>query len=110
MKVKLEKIDVNSFVYRILHSDEWDDFKRKKVFHGNDLDKKSGYIHLSDKKQLKKTINIYFKKKKVVILKIDIEKLKEKIIWETSRGGEKFPHLYDSLTLENVVKVDSSNV
>ena len=64
---------------------------------------------MSDKKQLKKTINIYFKKKKVVILKIDIEKLKEKILWETSRGGEKFPHLYDSLTLENVVEVDSPN-
>jgi|TARA_B100002051_G_scaffold227632_1_gene223815 uncharacterized protein (DUF952 family) len=100
---------VNSFVYRILHPDEWDDFKRKKVFYGNDLDKKSGYIHLSEKKQLKKTINIYFKKKKVVILKIDTEKLKKKILWETSRGGEKFPHLYDSLTLENVVKVDSAN-
>ena len=55
---------MNSFVYRILHPDEWDDFKRKKVFYGNDLDKKSGYIHLSEKKQLKKTINIYFKKKK----------------------------------------------
>ena len=55
---------MNSFVYRILHLDEWDDFKRKKVFYGNDLDKKSGYIHLSEKKQLKKTINIYFKKKK----------------------------------------------
>ena len=100
---------MNSFVYRILHPDEWDDFKRKKVFYGNDLDKKSGYIHLSEKKQLKKTINVYFKKKKVVILKIDTEKLKEKILWETSRGGEKVPHLYDSLTLENVVKVDSAN-
>ena len=44
-----------------------------------------------------------------MILKIDTEKLKEKILWETSRGGEKFPHLYDSLTLENVVKVDSAN-
>ena len=84
-------------------------FQKKKVFYGNDLDKKSGYIHLSEKKQLKKTINIYFKKKKVVILKICTEKLKEKILWETSRGGEKFPHLYDSLTLENVVKVDSAN-
>ena len=83
--------------------------KEKKYFMGNDLDKKSGYIHLSEKKQLKKTINIYFKKKKVVILKIDTEKLKEKILWETSRGGEKFPHLYDRLTLESVVKVDSAN-
>ena len=100
---------MNSFVYRILHPKEWDDFRRKKVFYGNDLDKKSGYIHLSEKKQLEKTIKIYFHKKKVVILKIDTERLKEKLLWEVSRGGEKFPHLYDSLTLENVVKVDSAN-
>lgn len=100
---------MNSFVYRILHLKEWDDFKRKKVFYGNDLDKKSGYIHLSKKKQLEKTINIYFQKQKVVILKIDTERLKENLLWETSRGGEKFPHLYDSLTLESVVKVDIPN-
>tara|TARA_B100001564_G_scaffold358015_1_gene375629 strand:- start:959 stop:1264 length:306 start_codon:yes stop_codon:yes gene_type:complete len=100
---------VNSFVYRILHPEEWDDFRRKKVFYGNDLDKKSGYIHLSEKKQLEKTIKIYFQNKKVVILKIDIERLKEKLLWEISRGGEKFPHLYDRLILESVVKVDRLN-
>ena len=55
---------MNSFVYRILHPEEWDDFRKKKVFYGNDLDKKSGYIHLSEKKQLEKTIKIYFQKKK----------------------------------------------
>ena len=100
---------MNSFVYRILHPEEWDDFRRKKVFYGNDLDKKSGYIHLSEKKQLEKTIKIYFQKKKVVILKIDTERLKEKLLWEISRGGEKFPHLYGWLTLESVVKADESN-
>ena len=100
---------MKSFVYRILHPEEWDDFRRKKVFYGNDLDKKSGYIHLSEKKQLEKTIKIYFLNKKVVILKIDIERLKKKPLWEISRGGEKFPHLYDRLTLESVVRVDRSN-
>merc|ERR1711991_113105 len=108
-RVKLEKIDVNSFVYRILHPKEWDDFRRKKVFYGNDLDKKSGYIHLSEKKQLEKTKKIYFQKRKVVILKIDTKRLKEKLLWEISRGGEKFPRLYGRLTLESVVKADGSN-
>ena len=101
---------MKSFVYRILNPEEWIDFKKKKVFYGNDLDKKSGYIHLSHKKQLKKTIEIYFQKKKIVILKINTKELKEKLIWETSRGGEKFPHLYDRLTLESVVKADSPDV
>ena len=100
---------MNSFVYRILHPEEWDDFRRKKVFYGNDLDKKSGYIHLSEKKQLEKTKKIYFQKRKVVILKIDTKRLKEKLLWEISRGGEKFPHLYGRLTLESVVKADGSN-
>ena len=61
------------------------------------------------KKQLEKTIKIYFLNKKVVILKIDIERLKKKPLWEISRGGETFPHLYDRLTLESVVRVDRSN-
>ena len=103
-------MEVNSFVYRVLYPEEWIDFKKKKVFYGNDLDQKSGYIHLSNKDQLKKTINIYFKKKKIVILKIETKMLKQKLLWEISRSGDKFPHLYDRLTLESVVKVDTLNV
>ena len=56
--------------------------------------------------QLKSTIEIYFPKKKIVILKIDVDNLREKLVWEKSRDGEYFPHLYDKLILENVVKVD----
>ncbi len=103
-------MEVNSFVYRVLYPEEWVDFKKKKVFYGNDLDQKSGYIHLSNKEQLKKTINIYFKKKKIVILKIETKMLKKKLLWEISRGGQKFPHLYGRLNLESVVKVDTLNV
>ena len=98
------------FVYRVLDQEEWFNFKKKKVFYGNDLDQRSGYIHLSEKDQLRKTIDVYFKEKKIVILKIKTKNLKQKLLWEISRAGEKFPHLYDKLTLENVVKVDYPNV
>ena len=101
---------MNSFVYRILNPEEWVNFKKKKLFSGNHLDKRSGYIHLSSKDQLRKTIDIYFKEKKIVILKIETKKLKKKIVWEISRGGEKFPHLYDKLNIESVVGVDHSDV
>ena len=101
---------MNSLVYRILYPKEWADFKKKKVFSGNQLDQRSGYIHLSRKDQLRKTIDIYFKEKKIVILKIDTKKLKKQIVWEISRGGEKFPHLYDNLNLESVVRVNNPNV
>ena len=101
---------MNSFVYRILNPEEWVNFKKKKVFSGNNLDKRSGYIHLSSKDQLRKTIEKYFREKKIVILKIEIKKLKKKIVWEISRGGEKFPHLYDKLNIESVVGVDHPDV
>ena len=101
---------MNSFVYRILNPEEWVNFKKKKLFSGNNLDKRSGYIHLSSKDQLRKTIEIYFKEKKIVILKIETKKLKKKIVWEISRGGEKFPHLYDKLNIESVVGVDHPDV
>jgi uncharacterized protein (DUF952 family) len=101
---------VKRFVYRVLDLEEWLNFKKKKVFIGNDLDQRSGYIHLSQKDQLRKTIDIYFKKKKIVILKIRTKNLKQKLLWETSREGEKFPHLYDKLSLESVVKADYPNV
>ena len=101
---------MNSFVYRILNPEEWVNFKKKKLFSGNHLDKRSGYIHLSSKDQLRKTIEKYFREKKIVILKIEIKKLKKKIVWEISRGGEKFPHLYDKLNIESVVGVDHPDV
>ncbi len=51
------------FVYRVLDLEEWFNFKKKKVFYGNDLDQSYGYINLSQKDQLRKTINIYLKEK-----------------------------------------------
>ena len=46
------------FVYRVLDLEEWFNFKKKKVFYGNDLDQISGYIHLSEKDQLRKTLDV----------------------------------------------------
>ena len=109
LRLKLNKSKEKSFVYSVLDEKEWSYFNRNKIFCGNLLDRKSGYIHLSKYNQLKSTIEIYFPKKKIVILKIDVDNLREKLVWEKSRDGEYFPHLYDKLILENVVKVDFFN-
>ena len=41
-----------SFVYRVMLNNEWDEFKKKKKFFGNKLDIQSGFIHLSTKSQI----------------------------------------------------------
>ena len=98
------------YVYRVLNLKEWREFKRKKCFFGNSVDKKSGFIHLSTSDQLKKTIEIHFKDiKELVVLKINSKKLNRKIIWEESRDGENFPHLYDFLPIDCVNEIKFYN-
>ena len=46
-----------------------------------------------------------------MILKINTKEFEAKVIYgKLQEAGEKFPHLYGKLTLENVVKVDIPNV
>ena len=74
------------FVYRVMKLDEWSVFKKNKEFFGNSFDKKSGFIHLSTKKQLNKTIDLYFNNNtKLIILKFNVKKFGKDLKWEKSR-------------------------
>ena len=96
-------------LFKVLSTYEWAKFKKKKEYNGNSLDHKSGFIHLSTQRQLKKTINLYFKKdQKIVILKFNSKDLNQSLKWELSRNNEFFPHLYDSLNYKDVKKVEFS--
>ena len=39
-------------VYRVFKKEEFEEFENKEFFSGNTLDKESGFIHLSTKKQI----------------------------------------------------------
>ncbi len=92
-----------------MSEEEWIDFKKKKKYKGNGLDQKSGFIHLSTKKQLIQTINLHFKNnQKIVILRFSSQDLKNSLKWELSRNNELFPHLYDSLNFKDIKKVEFS--
>jgi uncharacterized protein (DUF952 family) len=43
----------------------------------------------------------------LVLLAVDPEQLGERLRWETSRGGELFPHLYGPLDLAHVISVEA---
>ena len=70
------------------------------------MDKKSGFIHLSNRQQLKDTIRFHYKKfKKVKILFIEKDLLETNLKWEKSRNDVKFPHYYGVMKLCQVKKV-----
>ena len=64
------------YVYKICTSEEWEKAKKKGKYEGSKKDKEDGFIHFSDKEQLKETLNkFFFKQKNLILLKIDAFKL-----------------------------------
>jgi len=99
------KID-NQYVYRVFSKVEFENFKKKKIFNGNNLDLNSGFIHLSKKEQLKGTLSEYFKNENdLVIAEFKTENLIEYLRWEVSRNNEVFPHFYNNLKFAWLNKV-----
>jgi len=95
------------FVYRVFRKKELEDFRKKKLFLGNDLDVSSGFIHLSTDHQIEDTINKYFKKEPIYIVKFKVSDLEDSLRWEKSRNKEIFPHYYGILKSSLIIKITS---
>lgn len=73
------------------------------VFKGSPIDLADGFIHLSTGAQLTETVNRHFAgQRDLTIAAIDLVALGDSVRWETSRGGQLFPHLYGPLLPRNV--------
>jgi len=93
-------------IYKILRRDEWMAAKAAGVFEGSGIDHRDGYIHFSTAEQAQETARLHFKgATDLVVLEIDATALGEAIMWEPSRGGSLFPHLYGKLPTQRVISV-----
>eukprot|EP01092_Planopodium_desertum_P012461 TRINITY_DN58_c0_g1_i1.p1 TRINITY_DN58_c0_g1~~TRINITY_DN58_c0_g1_i1.p1 ORF type:complete len:116 (+),score=10.75 TRINITY_DN58_c0_g1_i1:1-348(+) len=65
---------------------------------------KEGFIHFSQAHQVIGTLNRIFKgNKDLLLLSIDVKKLKAKLIYEKSESAlDPFPHLYGELNLDAI--------
>ena len=96
-------------VYKILTPKEWETAKENgKVL--TEPDHNDGFIHLSTSSQLGLTLSLYYKDyKEVVLLQVDTDKVKDKLILEepVPRGSRSgfFPHIYGELLTEQITKV-----
>ena len=94
-----------NFVYRVFRKQELKEFRIKNLFRGNELDIDSGFIHLSTNQQIKETINKYFKKEDVYIVKFKVSDLEDSLRWEKSRNDEIFPHYYGTLKSSLIIEI-----
>jgi uncharacterized protein (DUF952 family) len=90
--------------YKVLTADQMAALERDGSFAGAPVDVADGYIHLSTAAQLTETVDKHFAgQHDLHVAAVDLEALGDQIRWEESRGGQLFPHLYGTLTLDTVV-------
>lgn len=93
------------YAYKLLDAAEWREALTRRVFHGSAVDLADGYIHLSTAAQLEETARKHFAGRAgLVRLTVDLEALGEAVVWEPSRGGALFPHVYGPLPTSAVTE------
>jgi len=94
----------DTIAYKLLLGPELLALERDGTFAGAPIDLADGYIHMSTAAQIDETARRYFADKPDVhVVAVDVEALGEAVRWESSRGGDLFPHLYAALTMDSVL-------
>lgn len=92
---------MSAYIYKICPAPLWEEACKRGEFTGAEIDISDGYIHFSTARQVRETASKHFSGQgDLNLIQLDASKLD--IIWERSRGGQLFPHLYASLPLNTV--------
>jgi len=83
------------FVYKIATEAAYAPARTASHFDGMPIDVRDGYIHFSSADQLSETLRLHFAGQDgLVLLAVRSADLGDDLVWEASRGGALFPHLY----------------
>lgn len=100
-----------SIAFKILSRADWAAFRAAGVHGGSEVDRADGYIHMSSADQLAETARRHYAgRTELVVLSVDLDSLGEALVWEPSRGGAMFPHLYADLPLTAVTEARALEV
>jgi uncharacterized protein (DUF952 family) len=84
--------------YKIIAAEEWGDIAASGAYGGSAVDLADGYIHLSTETQFAETASKHYAGREgLMSLTVDLSALGETVVWEPSRGGQLFPHIYGDL-------------
>ena len=82
-------------IYKICEQVVWRAAEAGRAFFGTEADDRDGFIHFSTAGQLAETVaKHYAGKTDLVLVAVDADALGMTLVWERSRGGDMFPHLY----------------
>jgi uncharacterized protein (DUF952 family) len=88
----------SSLIFKIVAQEEWAHACTAGTYSGSADDIRDGFIHLSAAHQLQSTAAKHFHAQNgLVLVAYDPKIFGADLKWETSRGGDRFPHLYAPL-------------
>ncbi len=91
-------------IYKICEKALWRKAETERRFAGAPADIRDGFIHFSTAAQVAGTAAKHFAGvADLILVAVDAEALGASLKWETSRGGELFPHLCAPLPLSAVL-------
>ena len=95
-----------ALIYKIVPAVLWRAAEERGTFTGAPIDVQDGYIHFSTAAQSRRTAELYFAgQSDLLLVAVDGDVLGDKLVYEPSRGGDLFPHLYAELSLSDVLWV-----
>ena len=90
--------DLPTTAFKIQSHADWRRTLAEGAYDGSPVDHADGYIHLSAADQLAVTAaKHYAGQSDLMLIEVDLDALGETLVWEPSRGGALFPHIYGPL-------------
>lgn len=95
---------MSELIYKICPEEIWRAAEAQGEFTGSGIDLTDGFIHFSTGDHVAETAFLHFNGVTgLVLVAVDPDGLK--LVWEESRGGKLFPHLYAALPMRHVESV-----
>ncbi|MDO9086005.1 MAG: DUF952 domain-containing protein [Anaerolineaceae bacterium] len=95
----------SEFIYHVILQNDWEQVCDNDHYSPGSL-AEEGFIHFSFEDQIPGVIERYYQNQEsLLILKIDINKLKSKLKLESVAGYGEFPHLFGKLNLDSVTDI-----
>jgi uncharacterized protein (DUF952 family) len=96
---------MSGIIYKIVASELWQQAEARGVFAGAAIDLADGFIHFSTAAQARRTAELHFVGQDgLMLVEVDGAALGDRLVYEPSRGGDLFPHLYGDLPLTVVLR------
>ena len=89
---------MTAMIYHMCPAETWQEAVRTGIYHGTADDARDGFIHFSTADQVAESARRHRAGQPgLVLVAVESARLGARLKWETSRGGDLFPHLYGPL-------------